>query len=267
MLDASNTPAAITAADTASNRVVPALPGATNAGAGIMSHVADVATNSEVSGHQGISTPPTPVCGALDRGPAPTATVASIAHPAPHQPRLATEEAPSRAATTRTSPLALVRAFYGAHVEALATAAELLGGASALGRHYRLVADLRRGRLTDGQLMRAVQRVHDLLSLEAVGDPDREEAGLFALLDPGSDVVHDLCRLTDVVGDLLAELRRAVARRAADGRAPALVVQQGTRERSGDGVREVTPTARAGRTARIARARAAATHLDRPDAA
>ncbi|MBP1804214.1 hypothetical protein [Rubellimicrobium aerolatum] len=57
-----------------------------------------------------------------------------------------------------------------------------------------------------------------VLRLEAVGDPDREESSCFALLDPHSPEVHDLCRLTDALERLLADIDAAIAR-ARDGQA------------------------------------------------
>lgn len=140
-----------------------------------------------------------------------------------------------------TSPLALTRAFLREHVDAVAAAAERLGGRAAFGRHLRLVGDIRHGRLTDRQLERAVTALYDLLTLQYVPDPDQDEDGFFAAIDPASEEVHDLCRLADAVGDLLGEVHRAVQRRADAGRRT-IVVAAGPR-RQGE-VREIVPAQR-----------------------
>lgn len=190
------------------------------------------------------STPPRPVLALR--------TTAAPATPAPIQPR-------EGWLVPSPSPLALARAFVAAHGEALADAVHTLGGETGGRRHARLLADLRRGALTDGQVVRGVRYLHDLLTLRHVGDPAREESGCFAMLHPDDPVVHDLCRLAEAVGALVAELREAAERRqVVEDRTHAVVVQQGrgrTTDRDGH-AREVVSMP-ANRAARVWRAIAA----------
>ena len=52
--------------------------------------------------------------------------------------------------------------------------------------------------------MRAdLQRLYELLSLTHVHDPDRPEAGYFAMIDPEWSAVEDICLLSDQLSDLL----------------------------------------------------------------
>lgn len=92
------------------------------------------------------------------------------------------------------SPL---QTFLSAHSDALTNAARLLGG----GRGARLVSDLtddlQRNPALSRRGMRLAQQILDLLQLEHVGDPDREEAGYFAAIDPSDPVVAEICLLCD----------------------------------------------------------------------
>jgi hypothetical protein len=52
--------------------------------------------------------------------------------------------------------------------------------------------------------MRAdLHRLYELLSLTHVHDPDRPEAGYFAMIDPEWSEVEDICLLSDQLSDLL----------------------------------------------------------------
>lgn len=97
----------------------------------------------------------------------------------------------------------IVREFLSDHGDALANAAHLLGGTAASGRVLILIEALKESRrLTRGHRRQLVE-LHRLLSLEHVADPDRIEAGLFALIDPESPQVEEICRLTDRLAELL----------------------------------------------------------------
>ena len=87
--------------------------------------------------------------------------------------------------------------FLSDHSDALTHAARMLGG----GRGARLVADLMDDLLRNPSLsrrgMRIAQQILDLLQLEHVGDPDREDAVYFAAIDPSDPVVSEICLLCD----------------------------------------------------------------------
>ena len=102
----------------------------------------------------------------------------------------------------------LLRRFLGRHGEPLAQGADLLGGPSAEGRARRLVGAAARAPRMSRALLREVEALHALLTLETVADPEGEEAAFFAVLDPGSPLVEDLCALTDELAGLLRELDR-----------------------------------------------------------
>ncbi len=132
------------------------------------------------------------------------------------------------------SPAGLATAFFVQHGDALAHAAELLGGRWWWGRWCRLSGDLRRGCLSPGQIRRELAAFLSLLRLEGVGDPDREETALFAALHPDSPEVHELCRLTDALAQLLDAFDEAVAlARHASPATGAVLVRQGPPGRAG----------------------------------
>lgn len=130
-------------------------------------------------------------------------------------------------ADLQTSPLALARGFMVEHGDALATAADLLGGRPAFGRYCRLVTGLRRGSLSARQIQREFTYLYELLRLERVGDLDGEETGVFALIDPGSPEVHEMCLLTEAVERLLAALERLSSAKDARSEEPLAKTKRG----------------------------------------
>ncbi len=90
-----------------------------------------------------------------------------------------------------------LREFVCAHQEALFNAASLLAGR----RGGRLVIDIADELARNNPIStRCRRRMHDLLdilALENVHEPDRDESGFFAQLDPASPIVEELCLLTD----------------------------------------------------------------------
>ena len=102
----------------------------------------------------------------------------------------------------------LLRWFLTQHGEALAQAADLLGGPRAEGRTRRLVNTAACAPRLSPALLRELQALHRLLALEDVADPEGEEAAFFAAIDPSSPLVEDLCALTDELAGLLRELDR-----------------------------------------------------------
>ena len=102
----------------------------------------------------------------------------------------------------------LLRWFLTQHGEALAQAADLLGGPRAEGRARRLAGAAARAPRLSPALLRELEALHALLALEHVADPEGEEAAFFAATDPSSPLVEDLCALTDELAGLLRELAR-----------------------------------------------------------
>jgi len=74
--------------------------------------------------------------------------------------------------------------FLGTHREALQNAALLLGGRPGLRRTQRLLDEWSTQPTLTRRLCRELKALHALLSLEHVDDPERPEAGHFALIDP-----------------------------------------------------------------------------------
>jgi hypothetical protein len=98
-----------------------------------------------------------------------------------------------------------VRKFLDENGEALAAAANRLGGSAASARVFLLCEAVRCAvRLTQAQRRQLVD-LHQLLTLENVGNPDRIESSLFAEIDPGSPFVEECCLLAE---KLIALLRK-----------------------------------------------------------
>ncbi|WP_306131677.1 hypothetical protein [Roseivivax marinus] len=104
------------------------------------------------------------------------------------------------AAVGDTAPL---RAFAEEHREALIHAAELLAGRR--GERLALeVSDALAGAppLTRRD-MQQLNALLDILALENVDDLDSEECARFALIDPASPIVEEICLLTDGLRDAI----------------------------------------------------------------
>lgn len=102
-----------------------------------------------------------------------------------------------------------IRRFFLYNGRDLALAASLLGGATAERRVTSCGERLATAHRIDHRLRRELIAIHRLLSLEHVGNPDNIETALFSNLDPGSTEVEIICRLTDMLDDLLRELNAA----------------------------------------------------------
>ena len=107
-----------------------------------------------------------------------------------------------------TAGLEAARSFLDAHGLALANAAYLLGGGAASARVDVLISSVREARRLTRPHRRQLGELHRLLMLDAVGDPDRLETELFALIDPAEPVVDDICRLADALQELLVLISR-----------------------------------------------------------
>lgn len=99
-----------------------------------------------------------------------------------------------------------VQGFFQEHGDALANAAYHLGGVSSSGAVVSLIGDLREARRLTASHTKRLERLHALLALSNVGDPDRYETEYFANLVPGSCLVDEICMLTDALDDLLTRL-------------------------------------------------------------
>lgn len=110
-----------------------------------------------------------------------------------------------------------IRRFFLLHGPDLAMAASRLGGAAAARRVASCADRLETAGRIDHHIRWELTAVHRLLSLEDVGDPDNIETSFFfdldLDLDPGSAEVEIICRLTDMLDDLLQELDAAADHR------------------------------------------------------
>ena len=99
--------------------------------------------------------------------------------------------------------LAALREFLSTNSEALQNASLLLGGQPALRATINIIDDLGNTRVLSRRLQADLSRLYELLSLTHVHDPDRPEAGHFAMIDPAWSGVEDICLLSDQLSDLL----------------------------------------------------------------
>ncbi|MGJ8590235.1 MAG: hypothetical protein ACSHXW_19180 [Yoonia sp.] len=96
-----------------------------------------------------------------------------------------------------------IHRYVQTHSEALRNAARLLGGENAVSIVEEIVDALCRDPLFSRSTIHQLGWLEELLFLQNVGDPDRIEAGLFALIDPVEPVVEDICLLADGLREVL----------------------------------------------------------------
>lgn len=113
-----------------------------------------------------------------------------------------------------------IRRFFLYNGHDLALAALQLGGAAAERRVTSCAERLATAARVDHKIRRELKAIHRLLSLENVGDPDNIETALFSALDPGSAEVETICRLTDMLDNLLRELDVAADNRSRSNYGP-----------------------------------------------
>lgn len=101
--------------------------------------------------------------------------------------------------------------FLSEHAPALAHAVRLLGGQKGSRLVSDLIDDLQRNPAVSRRGVRLAHQILDLLQLEHVGDPDREEGGYFTAIDPSDPVVTEICVLSD---GFATALRAVQAQRA-----------------------------------------------------
>lgn len=99
-----------------------------------------------------------------------------------------------------------LRSFFERHRRAIESAAELLGGAPGAKLARELSDELSCNDVISRRCRRRLDDLLDLFALEHVGDPDREEARIFAMIDPASPIVEEICLLTDLFRDALAQV-------------------------------------------------------------
>lgn len=93
-----------------------------------------------------------------------------------------------------TDPL---RLFISQNSLGLAHAARLLAGTNGMRCVERIVDAASQMEPLTRTASKDLQTLHNILSLEHVDDPERPEAGYFAMIDPADPVVEDICLLTD----------------------------------------------------------------------
>lgn len=94
-------------------------------------------------------------------------------------------------------PATALHRFAANHHEAIQNAALLLGGQPWLRRAQRWLADLEQQQTITRRIANETSALLSLLGLENVHDPERPEAGHFALLDPAAPYVEEICLLHD----------------------------------------------------------------------
>ncbi len=102
--------------------------------------------------------------------------------------------------------LKAVQTFLGKNGTALANAAYHLAGGAASGAVFRLIGDVGEACKLTSSHINWLRKLHALLFLENVGDPERTETALFAEMVPGSQLVDEICLLADGVDDLLTSI-------------------------------------------------------------
>ncbi len=105
----------------------------------------------------------------------------------------------------QTADLRAVNRFMQGNSEAVQNASFRLGGSRALKRSHGLLDDLRTGTVLTRRMKREMCELYDLLTLQHVGDPEREECGYFADIDPADPVVEDICCLSDGLFGILTQ--------------------------------------------------------------
>ena len=100
-------------------------------------------------------------------------------------------------------PLDAVQKFFAEHGDELARAAGLLGGDAAKARIRKCGSRLASAVSIDPSTKRDLVALHQLLSLQNVGDPDRIETELFAAIHPASREAEEICLLTDRLSEVL----------------------------------------------------------------
>lgn len=105
-----------------------------------------------------------------------------------------------------------LRAFAADHREALLNASALLGAKPGIRLAQSAIDGLFATDLPTRSTTRALDDLLNLLMLEHVHEPDRIESGRFAMIDPASPVVEEICLLADGLDDRLEAYCQATAK-------------------------------------------------------
>jgi hypothetical protein len=103
--------------------------------------------------------------------------------------------------TTISPAIRALFLFLSENNEGLQNAALVLGGGLALKRVQYLLDHLSTSRELNRRARLDLVALHQLFTLEYVGDPEKLEAALFAEIDPADPMVEDICLLTDQLED------------------------------------------------------------------
>lgn len=120
------------------------------------------------------------------------------------------------ATTDLPDAIAELQNFADEHREALVNASEWLGGPSGSRLALAALDSLCDAYASPRKILRNFGALFDLLMLENVHDPEREEAAIVAGIDPGDPRVEDVCLLADGLAARLDACREAGARQSAD---------------------------------------------------
>lgn len=96
--------------------------------------------------------------------------------------------------------------FIADHLDALHNASDLLAGRRGRRVIDAIVDGLRDGSTVERRTWQALRDLLGILTLEHVHDETREEASLFAQIDPCDPVVAEICLLTDALRQVLEPL-------------------------------------------------------------
>ena len=108
-----------------------------------------------------------------------------------------------------------LQAFAEEHRHAILNAAAWLGGQGGSRHALEALDSIYAPEVSPRRALRLFDEVHALLMLEHVHDPEREEAEIFAGIDPSDPRVEDVCLLADGLAARLEACHVAVARQNA----------------------------------------------------
>jgi hypothetical protein len=103
--------------------------------------------------------------------------------------------------TTISPAIQALFLFLSQNDEGLQNAALVLGGGLALNRVQYLLDHLRTSHELNRRARLDLVALHELFTLEYVGDPERLETALFAEIDPSDPMIEEICLLTDQLED------------------------------------------------------------------
>lgn len=118
----------------------------------------------------------------------------------------------------RSDAIQDLQAYAEEQRDALLTAAEWLGGKRGARRALEALDSLYTPEVSPRRALHLSGEILALLMLEHVDDPEREEAAIFAEIDPGDARVEDVCLLADGLAARLDACREAGLDDIADGR-------------------------------------------------